>query len=135
MPIFNLSDGPPACATELRRAADDANQPDWIVLAGRDRISKVDFRVMLNYALPMSLRLPIGDVCTAEYLIDGALWVATSDGVHRYFGRVISYMVNRGLLPLEPVGSDCGTRLYRRTKQRKEDARVLAVAPHPISGE
>jgi hypothetical protein len=87
-----------------------------MALAGRDRIERADFELLLKHARQMSLRLPIGDVCTAEYLIDGALWVATSDGVHRYFGRVIAYMVKNGLLRLEPVTSGRGTRLYRRIR-------------------
>jgi hypothetical protein len=96
--------------------ARDGTQPTTIALAGRDRIERVDFQMLLEHARQNSLRLPVGDVCTAEYLIDGALWLATSDGVHRYFGRVISFMVNKRLLPLEPVTSGRGTRLYRRIR-------------------
>ena len=116
MPTFNLPDRSRGYPPEPRRVVNDVTQPTTIALAGRDRIARVDFALLLEHALQMSLRLPIGDVCTAEYLVDRALWAATSDGVHRYFGRVISYMVKHGLLPLEPIGSGSGTRLYRRTR-------------------
>ena len=119
MPICHLSDPSPdelIGSTEPGRVMNDLTRPTTIALAGRDRIERVDFELLLERALLMSLRLPIGDVCTAEYLLDAALWAATSAGVHRYFGRVISYMVEHGLLRLEPIGSGSGTRLYRRIK-------------------
>ena len=119
MPICHLSDPSPdeiIGSTEPGRVMNDVTQPTTITLTGRDRIERVDFELLLEHALQMRLRLPIGDVCTAEYLVDAALWVATSAGVHRYFGRVISYMVENGLLPLEPIGSGSGTRLYRRIR-------------------
>lgn len=116
MPTFNLPDRSRGYPPEPRRVVNDVTQPTRIALGGRDRIERADFELVLEHALQMRLRLPLGDVCTAEYLIDAALWVATSDGVHRYFGRVISYMVENGLLPLEPISFGSGTRIYRRIR-------------------
>jgi hypothetical protein len=116
MPNIELSDPSPDNPREQCRVVGDVTQPTTIALTGRDRIERVNLELLLEHARQMSLRLPIGDVCTAEYLIDGALWAATSAGVHRYFGRVVSYMVKKGLLQLEPITSGRRTRLYRRIR-------------------
>lgn len=116
MPIIQSSDRSPDNPLEQCPVARDGTQPTTIALEGRDRIERADFELLLEHARQKSLRLPIGDVCTAEYLIDAALWAATSAGVHRYFGRVIAYMVKKGLLRLEPITLGRGTCLYRRIR-------------------